>query len=120
MSRTWDLWAQRNLGTHWHIGDKRWVEIHGLSHPIVAVHVREHDGDPKDPEVTHYGWEPADKPDKIIMIWPRTHGAEHLPPWMSLHMCFPYGIQAAIDHGAGKMIALCITEITDPRTESSR
>jgi hypothetical protein len=95
------------------------VEIHGLSHPIVAVHVREHDGDPRDPEVTHYGWEAPDKPDKVTMIWPRTRG-EHLLPWMSLDICFPGRMQTAIDRGDGKMIALCITEITEPRTESSR
>ena len=133
MSRTWNLWAYYWRGTYWHIGAKNWVELHGLSHPLVAVRVSEHGGDPRDPKVTHYGWEATDKPDKVTMIWPRAHGervqGEKLTPWMSLDICFAYGIQAAISHGDGKMLSLCITEapeqnetcnFVEPCTENSK
>jgi len=108
--RTWNLYAHASRGTYWHIGNKRWVELHGLRDPIVPILVEEWVGDVRDPEVTHYGWEDADKPGKVTMIWPRVSNNDRLPPWMSLNMCFAYGIQAEIDAGKGKMVALRVTE----------
>ena len=57
VGRTWKLWAHRyESGKLWNIGARRWVEIHQLTHPIVAVLVEEILGDPYAAEVTHYGW----------------------------------------------------------------
>ncbi len=112
--QAWDLWATRGRGdTHWHIGERRWVELHGLPDPIVAVRVEAWTGDIRDPEVTHYGWEYTDQPGRITMVYPRTTGEQRLP-WMFLNMRFAYGMQAEIDRGRGRMRALRITERTAP------
>lgn len=113
IGRTWNLYASSSRSTYWHIGPKRWVELHLLDHPIVPVLVEEWLGDVRDPSVTHYGWESGEIVDGkcgvsgISMIWPRARGGD-CSPWVSLGMCFPYGMQAEIDAGKGKMIALRI------------
>ncbi len=113
IGRTWALWADENRGTHWHVGARRWVELHGLPRPAVPVLVEEWTGDARAAEVTHYGWEYADKPGDATMIWPRARGDDtSLSPWMSLDMCFAYGMQAEVDRGRGRMLALRITERT--------
>jgi len=99
VNRTWNLWATRSRGTHWHVGAKRWVELHGLPDPIVPVIVEEWTGDVRASEVTHYGWEDADKPDKVTMIWPRARSA-NAAPWMSLMVtvgCSHYASQRPSD-----------------------
>lgn len=110
VGRAWSLHAHDVRGTYWHVGERRWVEMHGLTHPIVPVIAREHIGDARDPKVTHYGWEYANKPGRVAMIWPRASGREDISPWMLLGMCFTYGMQAEIDAGKGKMVALRITQ----------
>jgi len=117
--RTWNLHAHASRGTYWHIGTERWVKLHGLTDPVVPVLLEEWLGDPRDPEVTHYGWEynakPGSgeynaKPGSVTMIYPRAKGERpDLLPWLSLNMCFAYGMQAEIDAGKGKMVALRIT-----------
>lgn len=107
--RTWGLWASDNKGTPWHIGDRRWVELHLSSDPIIAVLVEELDCEPADPAVTHYGWRYTDKPDSTpCMIFPRTD-APHLKPHMFLDMCFAYGMEVEVNAGKGNMVALRIT-----------
>jgi hypothetical protein len=73
--RTWALWAYRyENGDLWHIGERSWVQLHGLSDPLVAVLVEEVLGDPYDPRVTHYGWQDVKDPadDAPVMIQIRT------------------------------------------------
>lgn len=106
LARTWNLWAHRMPDALWHIGERRWVELHGLTDPLVPVLVEEWLGDQRAAEVTHYGWQGTDKTDPC-MIQIRT-GTEN--PMMFLSMCMPYGLQAEIDAGTGKVVALKITE----------
>lgn len=111
--RTWNLWACDNKGTPWHIGARRWVELHFSSDPIIPVLVEELDCDPIDRSVTHYGWRDTGKPDSApCMIFPRID-APHLKPHTFLDMCFQYGMQSAIDAGKGNMVALRITSLGD-------
>ena len=115
VGRSWSLWAHRyESGELWHIGDRGWVELHQLQDPIIHVLVEEILGDPYVPEVTHYGWQDSkDKPgDPPTMIQVRT-GTDPSDPrraLMFLNMCFPYGLDAAIKHGDGSLVALRITE----------
>ena len=38
LGRTWKLWAYRyESGALWHVGERKWVELHQLGHPLVAV-----------------------------------------------------------------------------------
>ena len=117
VGRTWRLWAYRyESGKLWHVGTRKWVQLHGLDHPLVAVLVEEILGDPYDDEVTHYGWHVEDSRhrhgDTPTMIQVRTGNDPSNPKRarMFLDMCFPYGVQAAIDHGEGNIVALRITE----------
>ena len=110
IGRTWDFHAHASRGTYWHVGTRRWVELHGLTDPVVAVVAEEWLGDVRDPEVTHYGWEYIDKPGSVTMIWPRSRGREDLTPWLLLNMCFTYGMQAEIDACKGRMVALRLTQ----------
>jgi len=127
IGRTWQLWATRHEnGALWHVGARRWVELHGSQDPIVAVLVEEILGDDYAPEVTHYGWQDAeDRPLRAgareypRMIQVRT-GADPERAMMFLRMCFPYGLRAAIDHGDGRVVAMRITEATASSAEDSR
>ena len=117
IGRTWKLWAHRHEnGKLWHVGARKWVELHGLTHPLVAVLVEEILGDPYADEVTHYGWEYVEnskhRRDTPTMIQIRTGNDPSNPKRarMFLDMCFAYGVQAAIDHGEGNIVALRITE----------
>ena len=123
VGRTWQLWAHRyESGKLWNIGQRRWVEIHQLSCPIVPVLVEEIIGDRFDSEVTHYGWQDAEgrghrHSDAPSMIQVRT-GNDLKDPRRALSflsMCFPYGLDAAVKHGDGAVVALRITE----RSESA-
>lgn len=115
VGRTWQLWAHRyESGKLWHVGERRWVELHGLSHPLVAVQVEEILGDPYDTEVTHYGWQYVEGSqyrhgDTPTMIQIRT-GSDPQRSMMFLAMCFPYGLDAAIAKGDGNVVAMRITE----------
>lgn len=110
VGRSWNLHACASRGTYWHLSAKRWVELHGLKDPIVPVLAEEWLGEVRDPEVTHYGWEYTDKPGSVTMIWPRAKGRADLVPWLSLNMCFAYGMQVEIDAGKGKMVALRVVQ----------
>ena len=42
VGRTWELWAQRHAnGKLWHVGSRRWVELHGSNFPLVPDLVEE-------------------------------------------------------------------------------
>jgi hypothetical protein len=119
VGRTWQLWVHRyESGKLWNIGQRRWVEIHQLDRPIVPVLVEEILGDLYAPEVTHYGWQAAHRAsDTLSMIQVRT-GNDPKDPRRALSfldMCFPYGLDAAVKHGDGAVVALRITE----RSESA-
>jgi hypothetical protein len=117
--RTWDLYACRYVsGKFMHIGEKRWVELHQLTEPIVSVRVEEILDDPIRPDVTHYGWEYTDGSalaqrlaGRPSMIQIRA-GEKH--PMGLLAMCFPYGLEAQIESGEGRVIALRVTEQPEP------
>jgi hypothetical protein len=118
VGRTWKLWAYRyESGKLWHVGEKRWVELHQLACPIVPVLVEEILGDRFVPEVTHYGWQTTkahphwsgDKP-SMIQVRGGNNPANLRRALMYLSMCFPYGLDAAIKHGDGDIIGLRITE----------
>ena len=115
VGRTWKLWAHRYAsGKLWHVGDRGWVEIHQLDHPIVAVLVEEFLGDPYAAEVTHYGWQYAlgsryRHGDVPTMIQVRT-GSEPNRARMFLDMCFPGGVDASVARGDGSVVAMRITE----------
>jgi hypothetical protein len=118
IGRTWNMWASRYAnGALWNTGDRGWVQLHGLSEPTVPVLVEEILGDVYAPEVTHYGWADTAKYARHdglpSMIQIRT-GTSPDRAMMLLRMCFPYGIESAIQHGEGKVVALRITEV--PKT----
>lgn len=116
--RAWQLWAHKyQTGQLWHIGERSWVALHGVSHPIVPVLVEEVLGDPYAPRVTHYGWQYAPgskyrRGDAPTMIQVRA-GTDPGRAMMLLEMCFPYGLHILIERGEGAVLALRITE--DPR-----
>lgn len=107
--RIWNLWACDHNGTPWHVGARRWVELHYSSDPVIPVLVEELDGSPIDPEATHYGWRDTGKSESPpCMIFPRVT-ASHLKPHMLLDMCFAYGMDVEVKAGKGNMVALRIT-----------
>lgn len=118
VGRTWKLWALRyESGKLWHVGERRWVELHGLSNPLVPVLVEEILGDPYDPAVTHYGWQYVEgnkhrHGDNPTMIQVRTGSDPQNPKraLMFLDMCFTYGLAAELAQGDGAVVALRITE----------
>ena len=118
IGRTWKLWAHRHAnGQLWHVGARRWVELHGLTHPLVAVLVEEILNDLYDDEVTHYGWQYVEGSryrhgDVPTMIQVRTGNdpKDRKRALMFLNMCFPYGLDVAIKSGDGTVVALRITE----------
>ena len=125
IGRTWKLWAYRyENGTLWHVGAKRWVELHQLSNPLVPVLVEEVLGDLYAPAVTHYGWQYAEGSryrhgDAPTMIQIRT-GSDPTNPkraLMFLDMCFTYGLDAAIKSGDGNFVALRSTERANEEQE---
>ena len=123
VGRSWDLWAHRyESGSIMNVGAKRWVELHGLTHPIIPVRVEEILGDRYAPEVTHYGWQYAESSpyrhgDTPTMIQRRcglvSHDQRPERALMLLSMCFPYGLEAAVKHGEGSVVALRIEERAD-------
>ena len=118
VGRTWKLWAHRyESGELWHVGQRKWVELHQLDHPLVSVLVEEILGDPYTAEVTHYGWQYAEGSryrhgDVPTMIQVRTGNDPKDPKraLMFLDMCFPYGIDAEVKSGDGSIVAMRITE----------
>jgi hypothetical protein len=98
----WRMWAHRyDDGLLYNLGEKWWVEIHGLPKPIVEVDVQEVAED--DPSATHWGWIDTKKTDPV-MIYPRRG---------LLEMCFIYGSKVEIDRGKGRIVRLAVTEVND-------
>lgn len=100
MAGTWPMWAHDCDGEYQHIGDKWWVEIHGLPDPVVPVAVTEVEAD--SPDGTHWGWIDASGCDdgKPVMIW-AFRGA--------FDAQFPYGPRAEVEAGRGRVVRLRIT-----------
>lgn len=98
----WHMFAHRydNGGLH-NLGVRRFVEAHGVAAPIVEVDVAEvHD---YDPAATHWGWmRPTDT--QPVMVYPHE---------VLFRVCFPYGVQAEIDAGKGRIVRLAVTEIKE-------
>lgn len=91
----WKLWAYDIDGTFFHIGEKWWVELHGLEHPIVEVLIE------SSKDGAYYGW--LEHGENIpSMIWSDE---------LRFNMCFPYGYEAEEKKEEGKMIRLNITII---------
>lgn len=101
----WRMYAHRCDGRDGaylaHLGERWWVEIHGLDEPIVPVEVREVEDN--DPAATHWGWLDAGK-DTPVMIW-------HVRA--AFNMCFPYGPQAEVDAGKGRIVRLAVVEVSE-------
>jgi hypothetical protein len=100
---TWHLWAHDHKGGYQHIGDKWWVEIHGLPDPVVPVAVTEVAAG--SPDGTHWGWIDSDDTRQAdgrpVMIW-AFRGA--------FDAQFPYGPGAEEKAGRGRVVRLRITE----------
>lgn len=98
----WRMWAHRyNNGDLHNLGSRRYVEAHGLTNPILEVDVVEVADD--DPATTHWGWMQAGKTEPV-MIYPRE---------VLFRVCFPYGVQAEVDAGRGRVVRLAVTEVAD-------
>lgn len=103
-SGTWPMWAHdctpKDRHAYQNIGERWWVEIHGLPDPVVPVLVAEVERD--SPEGTHWGWIDASGRDagKPVMIWAH-RGA--------FDMQFPYGPKIEEEHGKGRVVRLRIT-----------
>lgn len=110
IGRTWKLWAHRYEGGKlWHVGARKWVQLHGLDCPLVPVLVEEVLGDRYAADVTHYGWQYAEGSryrhgDAPTMIQIRA-GKDPKRAMMLLALCV--GIETATD---GNVVALRITE----------
>lgn len=124
IGRTWKLFAHRyerdGKVTYQHVGEQWWVEIHHIDRPVVAILVEEIIGDPFEPSVTHYGWEalsrprPGDEDDPrnplTVQLRASSDPSDPSRALMLLNVCFPAGIETEIQNGAGKLLALRITE----------
>jgi len=110
---TWPMWAyDRELHgrrEYQNIGERWWVEIHGLPDPVVPVTVTEVPLD--SPEGTHWGWiEQPGRPgvrdaSTPVMIW--AHRG-------TFNIQFPYGPKIEEEHGKGRVVRLRITSDTCP------
>lgn len=98
----WRMHAHRYSNGDLHnLGELRYVEHHGLKSPIIEVNVVEVADD--DPAATHWGWIRAGAV-VPIMIYPRE---------VLFRICFPYGPQAEVDAGRGRVVRLAVIEIED-------
>jgi len=95
---TWPMWAHDRNGEYQHIGDRWWVEIHGLPDPVVPVTVTEVADDAEDG--THWGWIDASRDGRPCMMWARR---------FAFDMQFPYGPDAEQERGKGRVVRLRIT-----------
>lgn len=98
----WRMCAHRyENGELYNLGSRRYVEFHGVPKPIVEVDVTEVADD--NSTATHWGWmRPADT--EPVMIYPRE---------VLFRICFPYGVQAEVDAGKGRVVRLAVTEVPD-------
>lgn len=118
LGRAWKLYAYRyEGGLFHHVGERGWVALHQLPHPLVPVLVEEILGDLYTDAITHYGWQYVEGSryrhgDAPTMIQIRA-GSDPKDPkraLMLLDMCFAYGLAAEIKNGDGDVVALRITE----------
>ena len=97
---SWPMWAHDRKGEYQNIGEKWWVELHGLPDPVVPVSVAEVADNA--PDATHWGWIWADHgTGRPEMIW-AFRGA--------FDAQFPYGPDAEVEAGEGRVVRLRITE----------
>lgn len=99
MTAAWRMFAHARNGSHEHLGERWWVELHGFPDPVVEVEAREV---PRDsPDGTHWGW--LDSGQQVpSMIW-AFRGA--------FDAQFPYGPEAEEKRGRGRVVRLKVTEI---------
>ncbi len=77
-------------GRYRHIGHRHYVKLHGLDDPIVAVTLTE------DSQGDYWGWLASDAAEPS-MVWPSK---------VQFTMCFPYGPEAEVKRGKGKILRL--------------
>lgn len=93
-------WSERHgRALYWNLStDRRWTEIHEYPMPIVEVSVIEVP-EGKATETDYWGW--------------HIHGQEHpvfiYPVELLLGICFPYGVEAEVSRGRGRVVRLRIT-----------
>ena len=98
----WRMWAHRyDDGKYYDLGEKWWVEIHGLPYPIVEVDVREVGDD--DPSATHWAWMKTGETEPLF-----AH-----PYRGGLTICFTYGVEIEVKNGKGRVVRLAVTEVAD-------
>ncbi|KKL81869.1 hypothetical protein LCGC14_1990450 [marine sediment metagenome] len=88
----WNMWAQNIDGMFLHAGEKRYVELFGMSNTIVPVIVEESDGG------TYYGWLETDENEPRMIC----------PSEVEVDMCFPYGYKIEEKKGRGRRIRLTV------------
>lgn len=102
---TWRLWAhQYEDGALFNVGPRPYVELHGLSYPVVPVEVVEVPAEA--PDGTHWGWLWGGRENWCggapCMIW---------PSWGLFSMCFPYGVRADEAAGNGRSVRLRVSVV---------
>lgn len=96
----WRMFAHRyDDGLLYNLGEKWWVEIHGLSEPVVTVDVREVEDD--SPEGTHWAWIKTGESEPLF-----SH-----PYRGGLEICFTYGSKVEVERGKGRIVRLAVTEV---------
>lgn len=110
--RVWKLWAHRyEDGKLWHVGARRWVQLHDLDRPLVPVVVEEILGDRYAAEITHYGWDDKRTGHSVPSMIQIRAGLDPKRAMMMLAMCV--GIDAS---NIGNVVPLCITETQEKAT----
>ena len=108
-------YAHRSEGEfYWISLSREWVELHELSHPIVAVRVRERRPEDPPPCLHRRGW--------LVDYWGWLKtGADHytfiFPSKDQMQMCFPYGPDSDERLGRGRQVRLIVEEVTGPDLE---
>ena len=92
----WKMWAHEIDGIdgrkeYHHCGAKWWVELHGLSSPVVPVVMTE------DEKGTWLGWIETGTTDPT-MVWHER----------VFEICFPYGSKIEVESGKGRVVRLSI------------
>jgi hypothetical protein len=100
-ARAWRMHCHVTATGFQNFGERWWVAIHGLPHPVVEVDVAE--VAKEDPAGTHWGWIRADK-DVPGMIW-QHRGA--------FNAQFPYGPKAEEERGKGRVVRLAVRKSED-------
>ena len=112
VGRTWKLWAHRyEDGKLWHVGARRWVQLHDLDQALVPVVVEEILGDRYAAEVTHYGWDDKRADHSAPSMIQIRAGRDPNRALMMLAMCV--GIDAS---NIGNVVPLRITEAQEKAT----